>query len=113
MKKAILLLTLVSSMTAFAESDSIFAASANVTFMPTASIGVSTIGLASSSGHECSWMVCKEAAQVLVDGQEYIQSGTVTAFLDSKIKNVQATDATLSSDEAFDVLVNEAQAILK
>lgn len=77
------------------------------------SLGASTIGGMTTSGKECEIIVCKEAAQVLDDSQNYIQSGEMSAFLSGKIKNVQAIHTEMSDEEALDALIQDAELILK
>jgi hypothetical protein len=113
MKKIILILTMTLSMSTFANGGSVFRPTVQITLLPFASIAATTAGLATSSGNECKFLVCKEAAQVLVDGQEYAQSGKMTAFLAGKISNVKSSDESLSTEEALDVLVDTALEILK
>lgn len=76
------------------------------------SLGASTIGGMTTSGKECEIIVCKEALQVLNDGQNYIQSGKMSAFLAEKIKNIQSVNVELSDEEALDALIQDAESIL-
>lgn len=55
----------------------------------------------------------KQAAMVLNDSQEFIQSGKMSAFLGQKIKDAQAVNAGASAEEALDMLINEAESLLK
>lgn len=78
-----------------------------------ASLGASTIGGMTTSGKECEIIVCKEATQVLEDGQSYIQSGEMSAFLSGKVRDVQAVYTEMSDGEALDALISDAELILK
>ena len=55
----------------------------------------------------------KQAAIILNDAQEYDQSGTASAFLSQKIKEAQEVNEGASESDAVEMLVNEAQSILK
>lgn len=100
MKTSVALLTLVLSANVFAYSlrDS--------TVLTTAAPILSS---ASSSGT----LPDKQAAMVLNDSQEFFQSGKLSVFLSQKIKETQAIDAEVSQEEALDLLINEAELILK
>jgi hypothetical protein len=54
----------------------------------------------------------KQAALVLNDTQEFIQSGKMSAFLGQKIKDAQALNEGASQEDALDMLINEAEALL-
>lgn len=55
----------------------------------------------------------KQAALVLNDSQEFFQSGKLSAFLAQKVSEVQSEVSDASVEEAVDLLVNEAESILK
>lgn len=55
----------------------------------------------------------KQAAVVINDSQEFFQSGKLSAFLGQKIKDAQVVNPGASEEEALDMLINEAEAILK
>ncbi len=55
----------------------------------------------------------KQAEIILNDSQEYFQSEKLSSFLGQKIKDLKASDESLSDDDAIDLLVNEARQILK
>lgn len=54
----------------------------------------------------------KQAALVLNDTQEFMQSGNLSAFLGQKIKDAQALNEGTSQEDALDMLINEAEALL-
>ena len=55
----------------------------------------------------------KEASKTINDAQNYIQSGTLSISLAEKIKNRQKENASLSTDEALDLIVVDAQKIIE
>lgn len=55
----------------------------------------------------------KEAAQIINDSQELMQTGNITAFLLEKIRIVQAKDSSLSDSEALDILLSVSSEVLK
>jgi hypothetical protein len=99
MKKLIAIATLVLSVNAFSASF------VGTTLLPTQSLALLSV---STSGN-----VQKEAAQVINDSQELIQSGKMTAFLGQKIKDIQGQDSTVSDSEALDALLSVSENILK
>ncbi|MDD4972785.1 MAG: hypothetical protein PHY93_00460 [Bacteriovorax sp.] len=99
MKKLIAIATLALSLNAFSASF------VGTTLLPTQSLALSSI---STSGN-----VQKEAAQVINDSQELIQSGKMTAFLGQKIKDIQAQDSAVSDSDALDALLSVSDQILK
>lgn len=64
--------------------------------------------LATSSGS-----VHKEAAQLINDAQEFIQSGNMTPFLSQKIKLVESLDSGMSDLEALDALISASEKLLQ
>ncbi len=54
-----------------------------------------------------------QAAIVLNDAQEFMQTGKLSAFLSQKIAYAQEINEGASESEALDMLINEAQSILK
>lgn len=109
MKTALLLLTLMTSTQAFSsEMPFSLAVTIDTTFLPFALTSV-TGGLSSmTSAGEFQ----KQAAQIMKDGNEYLQNGTVTAYLNQNIIAVQDQNADLSLDESVDVLMIKASEIL-
>lgn len=55
----------------------------------------------------------KEAAQFVEDGQGYMQSGSITPFLESKMNMMRAVNPELSDEEIMDGLLDAAATILK
>jgi hypothetical protein len=47
----------------------------------------------------------EEVRLIINDTQDYIQSGTTSAFLQNKILEIQATDSDLSNDDAIELLL--------
>lgn len=99
MKKFIAIATLALSLNTFSASF------VGTTLLPTQLLALSSV---STSGN-----VQKEAAQVINDSQELIQSGKMTAFLGQKIKDIQAQDSSVSDSEALDALLSVSDQILK
>lgn len=54
-----------------------------------------------------------QATIILNDAQEMIQSGKASAFLSQKIKETQEINAGASESDALELLINQAEAILK
>ncbi|AUN97804.1 hypothetical protein DOM21_12305 [Bacteriovorax stolpii] len=54
-----------------------------------------------------------QANIVLNDAQEYMQSGRLSAFLSQKIADAQAINEGASESDALEMLLNEAESILK
>lgn len=101
MKTTIALLSLVLSANVFAYS---------VADSTVISLASPFLLSASSSG---AYDDFKQAAMVLNDAQELIQNGRMSVFLNQKIKEVQAVHAEASEADALDLLINEAESILK
>jgi hypothetical protein len=97
MKKLIAIATLALSVNAFSAS-----------FVGTTLLPTQSLTSVSTSGN-----VQNEAAQVINDSQELIQSGKMTAFLGQKIKDIQAQDSSVSDSEALDALLSVSEHILK
>jgi len=57
-------------------------------------------------------LFAKEALQVMKDSQDYFVSGEISVFLEKQIKDKLAQDESLTSDEALEVVMDEAQEIL-
>jgi hypothetical protein len=55
----------------------------------------------------------KQAQMLLNDVQDLIQDGKMSAFLNQKIKDIQALHKDASESDALDMLINEAEAVLK
>lgn len=55
----------------------------------------------------------KQAAQIINDSQELLQTGKMTVFLSEKIKAIQAQDNSLSDSEALDILIDVSENFLK
>jgi hypothetical protein len=53
-----------------------------------------------------------QAAIVLNDAQEAMQSGKVSTFLAQKIKDVQTSNSTMSESDALEIVIADAQEIL-
>jgi hypothetical protein len=54
-----------------------------------------------------------QANIVLNDAQEFMQSGRLSAFLSQKIAEAQAINEGASESDALEMLINEAESILK
>ncbi|MBC7714913.1 MAG: hypothetical protein H7177_16315 [Rhizobacter sp.] len=100
MKTTIALLSLVISANVFAYS------LADSTVLTTASPMLSS---ATTSGT----LPQKQAQQVINDAQDLIQDGKMSAFLNQKIKEIQAVHADASEADALDLLINQAESVLK
>lgn len=53
-----------------------------------------------------------QAAIVLNDAQEAMQSGKISTFLAQKIKDIQSSNSTMSESDALEVVIADAQEIL-
>lgn len=51
----------------------------------------------------------QEAAQVLNDSQEYLQSGTISVLLNQKINEILINDQDLSLEDALDLIVESVK----
>ncbi|MBC7429326.1 MAG: hypothetical protein H7336_11980 [Bacteriovorax sp.] len=100
MKTMIALLSLVISANVFAYSV------ADSTVLASASPMLSS---ATTSGT----LPDKQAALILNDAQDLIQDGKMSSFLNQKIKEVQALHIETSESEALDLLISQAESILK
>lgn len=65
-----------------------------------------------SSASTSAGLQKEEAAAVLNDVQ-HVEFGKVSPFLAQKIQETQDANAGISAAEALDILINEAQAVLK
>lgn len=99
MKKLIAIVTVILSVNSFAASF------VGTTLLPTQSLALSSVSTAGN--------VQKEAAQVINDSQELIQSGKMSAFLNQKIKDIQSQDSSVSDQDALDALISVSEQILK
>lgn len=54
-----------------------------------------------------------QANLVMNDAQEFMQSGRLSAFLSQKIAEAQAINEGASEADALEMLINEAESILK
>ncbi len=99
MKKLIAVMALALSVNTFAASF------VGTTLIPSESLALSS---AASSGNPK-----QEAALIINDSQEYMQSGIMTSFLTQKIKDIQAQDSSVSDQDALDALVSVSEQILK
>lgn len=54
----------------------------------------------------------QEAAQVINDSQEYLQSGTISVLLNQKLNEIIINDQELSLEDAMDLIVESAKAKL-
>lgn len=54
----------------------------------------------------------KEAQKILVEIQDYNQTGHITLFLGEKISIIKSIDASLSNDDSVDVLIAVSEFIL-
>jgi hypothetical protein len=114
MKNLAVLFTLACSLVSFSANS--LEVTKEIVIMPFASLAGTTLGFASTSnGVDCTLGQggCKLAMQVVADSQEYFQSGTLSAFLSEKIKNIQAQDKSASDEEALDALISVSLEILK
>lgn len=111
MKKAILMTCLFLSCNAFAGSLQFCAVNpfCMVTFSPILIPSFTTIAGAQLSTSSLD----KVAVQILNDSQEFIQLGTLTPFLNQKIKGIQSLDLLLSDEDALSVLIDLSEQVLK
>lgn len=112
MKKLFITLSVLSALTSF-NANALEAIGVTYGVM---SVSASVVGtLSTIYGPDCllGQGSCKEAVQVIADAQDYIQSGKISSFLGQKIKEVQASDTSLSAEEVLDVLTASAAEVLK
>ena len=104
MKTAIALLSLVITANVFASEVAYSSADSSV---------LTTAGPMLSSATTSGSIPEKQARMLLNDAQDLIQDGKMSAFLNQKIKEIQAQDADASESDALDLLINQAEALLK
>ena len=98
MKNFLALMVLSSSLNAMAFTSTTFDfinVSSHTTFSPTAST-----------------LRHKEAAQVVMDVQEFMATGTLSIELEKKINDQLSLNESLSEEEALELLLSEAEMIL-
>lgn len=100
MKKMIALLTIVISTNIFAYS------------LVDSTLLTSALPLLSSASTSDTTPE-KQAQIVLNDAQAFFQDGSLSVFLSQKIKDAQSINKGISEADALEMLINEAQAILK
>ena len=107
MKKALVMMALiVSSVSAHAE----ISVSAKITGAPFVTTIATTLGTGMMSS---GWSLCKEARQIIAEGEEYTLTGQLAPYLNQSVEILQAESDDLSTDEAVDLLVEKAVSILK
>ena len=99
MKKTIVFLTFLVSTNTFAYS---------VVDLTVLTSALPFISSASTSSGEA-----KQAETLLNDAQAFFQNGTLTVFLQQKIKETQSLNEGASEADAIEMLIEEAEAILK
>ena len=104
MKTAIALLSLVITANVFASEVAYSSADSSV---------LTTAGPMLSSATTSGSIPEKQARMLLNDAQDLIQDGKMSAFLNQKIKEIQAQDTDASESDALDLLINQAEALLK
>lgn len=111
MKKIVLataLLTLTHTTFAFqASSKTLASTSAEILF----TTAVTLVGSEATS-FSTSKAQKTEARKVLLEIQEYNQTGSLTVFIAEKIAIIQSLDKSLSIDESVDVLIEASEIIL-
>ena len=111
MKKLLLLLTMIimaQSTYAFETTvKTVSSVAVEVVFSTAIISGTSEISLFSISQAKN-----KEAQRIVLEVQDYIQTGHINLFLGQKLSIIQDLDKTLSTDEAIDVLINASELIL-
>lgn len=70
------------------------------------------LALAFGTSSYASAINYKTALAVLMDSQDYYQSGMISHFLKDQIKEVQKDDETLNSEDAIALLVKHAEKIV-
>jgi hypothetical protein len=109
MKKTLFLMALAMSSLSVQAND-ITKSPLDATIFPFGMTAYSTISTGmTSSGLD----YCKEAKQIIADGQEYALTGELTPFLEVNVKNVKDQLGDLSTDEAVDLLIEKAVSILE
>ena len=100
MKSVITILSLVVSANVFAYS------------LTDSTVILSASPLLTSAATSTRGYAKRQAAVIINDAQELIQSGRASAFLSQKIKEAQEVNDGASESDALEMLVNEAEAIL-
>ncbi len=106
MKKIIVMMALIiSSVSAQANevSTKVIKAPFLATYFVSYTIGTTTSGI----------NICKEAQQIIADGEEYTLTGELTPYLKQSVEALQAQSDDLSTDEAVDLLIEKAVSILE
>ncbi len=104
MKTTLAILSLIISANVFASDIAYSVADSSV---------LTTAGPMLSSATTSGTLPDKQAQMVLNDAQDLIQDGKMSAFLNQKIKEIQALHSDASEAEALDLLIGQAEAILK
>lgn len=104
MKTTLAILSLIISANVFASDVAYSLADSSV---------LTTAGPMLSSATTSGSLPEKQAQMVLNDAQDLIQDGKMTAFLNQKILDIQLIHKDASQAEALDLLIEQAEAILK
>lgn len=104
MKTTLAILSLIISANVFASDVAYSLADSSV---------LTTAGPMLSSATTSGSLPEKQAQMVLNDAQDLIQDGKMTAFLNQKILDIQLIHKDASQAEALDMLIEQAEAILK
>lgn len=104
MKKLLVLASLLTSIASAQAMDG------NMIFLVISAPTIGTTSISMAISPEAGW--CKEARQIIADGQEYNLTGELTPYLEAKMKLVQELEADLSADEAIDMLIEGAVSVL-
>lgn len=77
------------------------------------SLGGTTVGGLTSSGKECTVVLCKRSEQIVLDAQDYYATGKLSEFLATEVKELKQSAGEMSDDEAVDILVDFAHRTLE
>lgn len=101
MKKIILMLTIVSSLTSLSASAD-----------PGGVVLVGSVSASATLSYDISLHQSGGAFKVIEDAQDYLQSGVLSVFLAQKVREVMAAK-NLSEEEAMDDIVSSAMLALE
>nr|BDT28330.1 hypothetical protein BHI3_17960 [Bacteriovorax sp. HI3] len=103
------------SIAAMSQASFAFDATSQVTAITAAEIILSTavtVATSEAASISTSEGQKREAQKVLMEVQEYYQSGSVSVYLENKIEALKSLDESLSVDESVDLLTEASQLIL-
>jgi hypothetical protein len=110
MKKLSIMLAMALSITSFSAN----ALQVTGAIWLTGSMGMTTMGVLTTSGKECGTiMVCKLADQIAVDADVYFATGKMTELLAYKVSELKESAGDMSDLEAVEILADFAHRTLE